>query len=105
MTLVRHFAPAKCLTSVMHAVTSVFSIICPNIDWQSHSQATGEIGSAFVDFTTGNGYVQCVMDAVRGSNILDLVFCNDPILILQVSDPTNVNKVTYSDGAKRKVSK
>ena len=26
MTLVRHFAGAKCLTSVMHAVTSVFSI-------------------------------------------------------------------------------
>ena len=62
----------------------VTDLNCPNIDWQSHSQAIGEIDSACVDFTTGNGYVQCVMEATRGNNILDLVFCNDPILMSHI---------------------
>ena len=45
----------------------VTGLNCPNIGWQSHSQFIGEIDSAFIDFMTGNGNVQCVMEATRGS--------------------------------------
>ena len=58
----------------------VTDLNCPNIDWQSHSRVIGEIDSAFVDFATGNCYVQCVIS----SNILDMVFCNDPILMSHI---------------------
>ena len=32
----------------------VTDLNCPNIDWQSHSRAIGEIDGAFVDFKTSN---------------------------------------------------
>jgi len=36
-----------------------------------------------------NGYEQCVTEPTRGSNVLDLVLCNEPILIssINVSPP------------------
>jgi len=85
----RHTAGLLCNALEEFATVDIPTFIdtglnCPNIDWQSHSRVIGEIDCAFGDFTTGNGYVQCVMEATRGNNILDLVFCNDPILMSHI---------------------
>ena len=62
----------------------VTDLNCPNIDWQLQSRTTGVIDTIFSDFLTNNGYVQCVRDATRGSNVLDLVLCNEPILLSSI---------------------
>jgi len=36
---------------------------------------------SFLDLVCQNGFVQCVMDSTRGPNTLDLLLCNDPLLI------------------------
>ena len=62
----------------------VTDLNCPNIDWQLQSRTTGAIDTIFSDFFTNNGYEQCVRDATRGSNVLDLVLCNEPILMSNI---------------------
>ena len=72
-SVTRHTAGLLCINALEEFATVdiptfiVTDLNCPNIGWQSHSQFIGEIDSAFIDFMTGNGNVQCVMEATRGS--------------------------------------
>ena len=82
----RHTASLLCNALERLATADIPTFIvtdlnCPNIDWLLQSRATSEIDAIFADFMIDNGYVQCVKEATRGSNILDLVFCNEPILM------------------------
>jgi len=36
---------------------------------------------SFLDFTCHHGFVQCVTESTRGPNTLDLILCNDPLLV------------------------
>jgi len=55
----------------------------PNICWENLT-ATGphlKFHQTFLDFIIQCGLVQCVGEATRANNVLDLVFVNDPVLV------------------------
>lgn len=58
---------------------------CPDVCWQSFSAPADSIQDNFVDFTCDLGFSQLVTAPTRGSNILDLVLANEPLLICDVS--------------------
>ena len=93
-TFSRHSAGLLCNALEQLATVDIPTFIatdlnCPSIDWRLYSRGNGDIDRLFADFMLDNGYVQHVTEATRGSNILDLVFCNEPILMsyVKVSPP------------------
>ena len=54
---------------------------CPDIDWQTMLCYTDPCQKMLYDFVVFNGFTQCVTSPTRSSNILDLVFVSDPLLI------------------------
>jgi len=59
--------------------------ICPGIDWQTMLCYTDPYQKMLYDFVVFNGFTQCVTSPTRSSNILDLVFVSDPLLISAMS--------------------
>jgi len=57
---------------------------CPNIYWDAGIVVGDIVQKIFHDFTTDQGLVQFVNSPTRGSNILDIVLCNDPLFISDV---------------------
>src|SRR5437867_4414275 len=74
---------------VMHSVnTSTTCILgdlnCPNIYWDASFVLSDAAQKKFYDFTTDHGLFQFVTSPTRGSNILDIVLCNDPLFVTDV---------------------
>ena len=58
----------------------------PDIDWLTeHPKFIGAKGIALHDMFTDLACSQFILSPTRGKNVLDLLFCNDPMLISDVS--------------------
>ena len=53
----------------------------PDINWQSLSSSTG-LGQIFCDLCVQNSFTQCIFEATRGNNVLDIVLTNDDSCIV-----------------------
>src|SRR6476469_2165902 len=69
---------------------------CGDIDWVNHYVTTDENQVLLFDTVTDLGFHQFVDSSTRGDNILDVVLCNDPLLI---SDVTVCHPFSTSDHA------
>ena len=61
----------------------------PDIDWKDFTSPETVKNKGLLDLCATNGLNQYVFEPTRLTNILDLVFCNDPMLIsdIKVSVP------------------
>jgi len=57
---------------------------CPNIDWVNSSIYGDMLQKMFYDFRQDLGFNQLVLEPTRGSNILDLIMCNDSLFVTDV---------------------
>ena len=57
---------------------------CPGINWGLLKAPVDNIQDLFLDFILSNGFSQLVNEPTRQGNILDLVLCNEPLLITSV---------------------
>ena len=57
---------------------------CPGINWGLLKAPADNIQDLFLDFILSNGFSQLVNEPTRQGNILDLVLCNEPLLITSV---------------------
>lgn len=57
---------------------------CPNIDWLNGVAKCEPIQQMFHNCVCELGFTQSVDEPTRGANILDIVLCNDPLLISDV---------------------
>ena len=61
---------------------------CPSVDWASVAAVDDSIPvnslQIFANFATKHGFIQCVQDATRGRNILDVVLVNEPLCLRQL---------------------
>jgi hypothetical protein len=74
----------SCLTKLTQCRWS--SIVCgdfnlPGICWNQLTAPNDDVQLPFLDFVINNGFVQFVKQPTRGVNLLDLVMCNDLLLI------------------------
>ena len=58
---------------------------CPEIDWTYGIQPTTGAESSFYKFCYNHGFVQCVPEATRGLNTLDIVCVDDPVVISAIT--------------------
>jgi hypothetical protein len=56
----------------------------PKLDWGSNVTTSDSKSRLFYDFANDHGLTQLVSESTRGDNTLDLVLCNDPLLISDV---------------------
>jgi len=54
---------------------------CPKIDWCNMIEPSESVSKELFNFVICNGFIQCVSEPTRSSNILDLVFISDPFLL------------------------
>jgi len=65
---------------------------CPNIDWSFNNLPPTQYEFCVYDFCQSNGFSQCVPEATRRNNTLDVVCTNEPILVSNISvQPQFVN--------------
>ena len=57
---------------------------CPNIDWDNSTVSNDGLQQQLLDAVTNLGLVQLVNEGTRGSNILDIILCNDPFLVSNI---------------------
>ena len=57
---------------------------CPGINWDRFKAPADNVQDLFLKFTLSNGFSQLVNEPTRQDNILDLVLCNEPLLITSV---------------------
>ena len=57
----------------------------PYINWENKSSIDDHIHSAFLDFCNDHGMDQFVTEPTRNTHILDIVLCNDPLIVSSVS--------------------
>jgi hypothetical protein len=57
---------------------------CPNIDWANAGVLQDKSQKVFFDSVCDLGFQQYVVEPTRESNILDLILCNDPLLVIDV---------------------
>jgi len=72
-----------CITDASVILCGDFNL--PQIDWSSLDNGPDLLSNSLVDCMQENALVQYVSDPTRGSNILDLVFTNDPFLLRDVN--------------------
>jgi len=62
---------------------------CPDINWQAMLCSPEPCHKTLYDFVVLNGFTQCVISPTRLSNVLDLLFVSDPLLVstLEVVPP------------------
>ena len=58
---------------------------CGNIDWANHTVKGDESQVHFYNTVIGLGFTQFIDLPTRGDNILDVLLCNDPQLISNIS--------------------
>ena len=58
---------------------------CPGIDWSYGCPPSSNVELCIYDFCQSNGFSQCVREATRGPNTLDVVCINEPILLSSIS--------------------
>ena len=58
---------------------------CNNINWTELTVKNDTLQKMFLDATIDLGLSQYVEEPTRGENILDIVLCNDPLLISEVN--------------------
>ena len=65
---------------------------CPGIDWTYGCPPMNIVEQCIYNFCQSNGFIQCVPEATRGPNKLDVVCINEPLLLSAVSvQPPFVN--------------
>ena len=70
------------LVDVKHEVILLSDFNLPNIAWFDNAYPTGLCETLFYDFATNNGFSHFVESATYSINVLNLVFCNDPLGVL-----------------------
>ena len=70
------------LVDVKHEVILPSDFNLPNISWFDNGYPTGLCETLFYDFVTNNGFSQFVENATDSVHVLDLVFYNDPLGVL-----------------------
>lgn len=58
---------------------------CPGIDWTYGGPPMNTVEQCIYNFGQSNGFVQCVPEATRGPNKLDVVCINEPLLLSAIS--------------------
>jgi hypothetical protein len=58
---------------------------CADIDWLNNSPCNDALQRLFIDTISELGLLQYVEQPTRGKTILDIVLCNDPLLIVDVT--------------------
>ena len=78
----------NCLQNVCSACDScilVGDFNLPNIEWKKNSLPGDFKSQLFLKFLTDCGFVQYIDEFTRNTRILDLLCCNDPLLISEFS--------------------
>jgi len=58
----------------------------PGVDWENPLHATGSIKSNdLIQFCLDLGFAQLNRFPTRGASILDLVLCNDPLIVSSIN--------------------
>ena len=58
---------------------------CPGIDWSFRVPSSNKAELPIYEFFHCNGFTQCVPEATRGDNTLDVVCTDEPILVSNIS--------------------
>ena len=69
---------------------------CPGISWDVFKAPADNIQDLLLDFALSNGFSQLVNEPTRQDNILDLVLCNEPLLITSVDIQSPVGKSDHA---------
>jgi hypothetical protein len=74
---------------------------CPDIDWDRFTAPRDGTQDKILDFFVSAGFSQLVKEPARGNNILDVVCCNEPLVIcnLEVLQPLSTSdhsQVTFT---------
>ena len=69
------------LASVSYTVFICGDINLPYANWESFSSPQDHVHLPFYEFLQSYGFSQYVSEPTRDMNILDVVFCNDPLII------------------------
>jgi hypothetical protein len=74
---------------------------CPGIDWDRFTAPRDGTQDKILDFFVSAGFSQLVKEPTRGNNILDVVCCNEPLIIcnLEVLQPFSTSdhsQVTFT---------
>jgi len=72
------------LCKVKWPVFIVGDLNCPDICWQSFSAPADKIQNYLIDFVCESGFSQFVTEGTRERNILDLVLCNEPLILTNI---------------------
>ena len=73
------------LSKVSWPIFIVGDFNCPRISWGSFTAPSDGIEDLILDFTLQNGFSQLVNEPTRLENILDLILCNEPLLVTGLS--------------------
>jgi hypothetical protein len=69
------------LINTKHPCIIMGDLNCPDANWDSLLSPCDKIQDVILDFTVANGLSQLVTEPTRGDNILDVVICNEPLMI------------------------
>ena len=58
---------------------------CPHINWQTCSAPNDGIQDSLICFVNDNNFCQLVKEPTRNIHVLDLVLCNEPLLVYDLS--------------------
>ena len=69
---------------------------CPGINWDRFKAPAYNVQDLFLQFTLSSGFSQLVNEPTRQDNILDLVLCNEPLLISSVDIQSPIGKSDHA---------
>jgi len=71
------------LCSINYTVFIVGDFNLPNVCWSDFSFTGSHVtfSNIILDFVCDHGLSQCVVEPTRGTNLLDLIFTNDPLIV------------------------
>ena len=84
------------LSLVTWPVFIVGDFNCPGISWDNFKAPADNIQDLLLDFSLFNGFSQLVNEPTRQDNILDLMLCNEPLLITGVDIQSPVGKSDHA---------
>ena len=71
----------RSLCQVSWPIFIVADFNCPGISWETFVAPADNVQDCFLEFVVENGFSQLVNEPTRQANILDLVLCNEPLLV------------------------
>jgi len=77
----------ECLTYLCNTSNSVIivgDLNLPDVDWSANTAPDDDIQLLFLNFCNDYGFGQYVSVPTRGSNVLDLLLCNDPYIVSSI---------------------